>query len=136
MPETAIGFFPDVGALHLLSRAPGELGTHLALTGTTVGGADAVVLGLAHAVWTVPTCPRSAPRWPRGDRTSSMGCAGTATRSGPGQRWIDECYAGDDPALVLKALHANASPAAGEAAGCCPGGHRCPWRSRSRPSAE
>ncbi|MGH8827164.1 MAG: enoyl-CoA hydratase/isomerase family protein, partial [Jiangellaceae bacterium] len=28
MPETAIGFFPDVGSLYLLSRAPGELGTH------------------------------------------------------------------------------------------------------------
>ena len=50
MPETAIGFFPDVGALHLLSRAPGELGTHLALTGVPVGGADAVVLGLADAL--------------------------------------------------------------------------------------
>ena len=50
MPETAIGFFPDVGALYLLARAPGELGTHLALTGATVGGADAVALGLADAL--------------------------------------------------------------------------------------
>src|ERR1035437_8583269 len=33
MPETAIGFSPDVGSLFLLSRAPGQMGTHLALTG-------------------------------------------------------------------------------------------------------
>ena len=50
MPETVIGFFPDVGGLYLLSRAPGELGTHAALTGGTFSGADAVVLGLADEV--------------------------------------------------------------------------------------
>jgi enoyl-CoA hydratase len=33
MPEVAIGFFPDVGVSLLLSRAPGYVGTHLALTG-------------------------------------------------------------------------------------------------------
>src|SRR3954470_4177803 len=32
MPETGIGFVPDIGGTWLLSRAPGELGTHLALT--------------------------------------------------------------------------------------------------------
>ncbi|MGB5953623.1 MAG: 3-hydroxyisobutyryl-CoA hydrolase, partial [Ornithinimicrobium sp.] len=47
MPETIIGFFPDVGALWLLSRAPGELGTHLALTGSSFTGADAVAIGVA-----------------------------------------------------------------------------------------
>ena len=40
MPETGIGFVPDVGGTYLLSRAPGEFGTHLALTGTPVGGAQ------------------------------------------------------------------------------------------------
>ena len=33
MPETGIGFVPDVGGTYLLGRAPGELGTPLALTG-------------------------------------------------------------------------------------------------------
>ena len=47
MPETAIGFAPDVGGTFLLSRAPGQLGTHLALTAGSVGAADAVLLGLA-----------------------------------------------------------------------------------------
>lgn len=50
MPETAIGFVPDVGGTHLLAAAPGELGTHLALTGRAVGAADAVLCGLADHV--------------------------------------------------------------------------------------
>jgi len=50
MPETIIGLFPDVGVLFELSRAPGELGTHLALTGGSVGAADAVLVGLADRI--------------------------------------------------------------------------------------
>ena len=47
MPETAIGFFPDVGATYVLPRLPGELGTYLGLTGARMHGADAVHAGLA-----------------------------------------------------------------------------------------
>ena len=47
MPETAIGFFPDVGATFLLPRLPGELGAYLSLTGLRLTGADAVHAGLA-----------------------------------------------------------------------------------------
>ena len=47
MPETSIGFVPDVGASHLLTRSPGESGTHLALTAGRVGAADALFLRLA-----------------------------------------------------------------------------------------
>jgi enoyl-CoA hydratase len=46
MPETAIGFFPDIGATFLLPRLPGELGVYLGLTGLRVTGADAVHAGL------------------------------------------------------------------------------------------
>jgi enoyl-CoA hydratase len=45
MPETAIGFFPDIGATFLLPRLPGELGTYLGLTGLRITGADAVHAG-------------------------------------------------------------------------------------------
>lgn len=47
MPEVGIGFVPDVGGTWLLSRAPGELGTYLALTGEAIGGGDAIRAGLA-----------------------------------------------------------------------------------------
>ena len=41
MPETAIGFFPDVGGGWFLPRFPGETGTYLALTGERCTAADA-----------------------------------------------------------------------------------------------
>ncbi|WP_308016318.1 enoyl-CoA hydratase/isomerase family protein [Cellulosimicrobium marinum] len=47
MPETRIGFTPDVGGSWLLARAPGRLGEHLALGAVTMDGADAVHAGLA-----------------------------------------------------------------------------------------
>lgn len=47
MPEVGIGLIPDVGGTWLLSRAPGEVGTCLALTGMTIGGADAIYANLA-----------------------------------------------------------------------------------------
>ncbi len=47
MPETNIGLFPDVGGGYFLSRCPGHLGEYLALTGQVIGGADAVMAGLA-----------------------------------------------------------------------------------------
>ena len=47
MPETRIGFFPDVGASFFLPRLPGDHGMFLALTGARVPGIDAVGLGLA-----------------------------------------------------------------------------------------
>jgi len=46
MPETAIGFFPDVGMSHPLQRCPGEFGTYLALTGNQIRTGDAFLCGL------------------------------------------------------------------------------------------
>jgi enoyl-CoA hydratase/carnithine racemase len=47
MPETAIGFFPDIGATFFLPRLPGRLGAYLGLTGLRTTGADAVHAGFA-----------------------------------------------------------------------------------------
>jgi enoyl-CoA hydratase/carnithine racemase len=47
MPETRIGLFPDVGAGWFLSRAPGALGAYLAVSGETIGAADALYAQLA-----------------------------------------------------------------------------------------
>ena len=47
MPETAIGFFPDIGASFFLPRLPGRIGYYLGLTGARVRGADAAHAGLA-----------------------------------------------------------------------------------------
>jgi enoyl-CoA hydratase len=47
MPETGIGFFPDVGGTWLLSRAPGRLGAYYGLTGASMTGMDAIRCGFA-----------------------------------------------------------------------------------------
>ncbi len=47
MPETGIGYFPDVGATWLLPKAPGDVGTWMGLTGIEVDAAGAIYAGLA-----------------------------------------------------------------------------------------
>ncbi|KAI5924680.1 enoyl-CoA hydratase/isomerase [Camillea tinctor] len=47
MPETKIGFFPDVGASFFLPKMPGALGTYLALTGARLKGANVFYSGIA-----------------------------------------------------------------------------------------
>ncbi len=47
MPETAIGFFPDIGATYFLPRLPAGVGMWLGLTGARITGVDAVTVGLA-----------------------------------------------------------------------------------------
>ncbi|WP_151523902.1 enoyl-CoA hydratase/isomerase family protein [Serinicoccus kebangsaanensis] len=131
MPETIIGFFPDVAGLHLLARAPGETGTHVALTGAPVGGADAVDLGMADAL--VPSSAQGDVLGAlREDPTlEATALASTLTTSATGQAfgddtdswllaqrgWIDACYAGDDAAVILERLRGRPEPEAQEAAG-------------------
>jgi len=47
MPETGIGFFPDVGGTFFLPRLPDRLGIWMALTGSRLNGADCLTVGLA-----------------------------------------------------------------------------------------
>ncbi|KAG0125874.1 ClpP/crotonase-like domain-containing protein [Tuber indicum] len=47
MPETKIGFFPDVGGSFFLPRLDGEIGTYLALTSEGLKGVQAFYSGLA-----------------------------------------------------------------------------------------
>ncbi|KAG8717091.1 hypothetical protein FRC08_008220 [Ceratobasidium sp. 394] len=47
MPETKIGYCPDVGATYFLPRLDGELGTYLALTANVVKARSILELGLA-----------------------------------------------------------------------------------------
>ncbi len=47
MPETNIGFFPDVGGSFFLPRMPGAVGTFLALTSERLTGANVFYAGVA-----------------------------------------------------------------------------------------
>jgi len=119
MPETGIGFIPDVGGTWLLSRAPGELGTHLALTAGSVGAGDALALGLADAY--VPAERFDALLTALETERADVAIA-RLSDAAPGapllaQRpWIDAAYAGNDPLAILTRLERSAEPAAREAA--------------------
>lgn len=120
MPEVTIGFVPDVGGLYLLSRAPGELGTHLALTGSTVGPADAIQVGLSDRF--VPAGRLEALTEALADgQPAGAAIQALAAEPPPGtlaqQRdWIDEAYRGDDAREVLARLEASPVSAARDAA--------------------
>ncbi|KAI7890271.1 ClpP/crotonase-like domain-containing protein [Mucor mucedo] len=47
MPETAIGFLPEVGGSFFLSRLDGQIGTYLGLTGKRLKGTDVLYAGVA-----------------------------------------------------------------------------------------
>ena len=47
MPEVGIGFFPDVGATHLLNRLPEPLGMELGLTGRRLDADACLAVGVA-----------------------------------------------------------------------------------------
>ncbi len=46
MPETSIGFFPDIGASYLLAQCNDNFGIYLGLTGNRINARDALDLGL------------------------------------------------------------------------------------------
>ncbi len=45
MPETLLGFFPDVGSSHFMSRLPGSLGLYLGLIGSKLRAEDLMYAG-------------------------------------------------------------------------------------------
>ena len=119
MPEVSIGFFPDVGGTYLLARAPGELGTHLGLTGVTASGADAIALGLAdHFVPSERLTELATALETRDadDVLAEFAVAAPASELLAQRSWIDESYAGDDAEAIVERLAASAEPAAREAA--------------------
>ncbi|WP_329402153.1 enoyl-CoA hydratase/isomerase family protein [Streptomyces melanogenes] len=120
MPETGIGFVPDVGGTYLLSRAPGELGTHLALTGTPVGAADAILCGLADYYVPSPEIPvllaelsTSPVREALPHHTHQPPPPGVLTTH---RDWIDHCYAADTVEEIVDRLLATGIQEAKETA--------------------
>ena len=119
MPEVGIGFIPDVGGTYLLSRAPGELGLHAALTGAPFGAGDAIAMGFAdHFV------PRAElPAFTAAIVANGVAAALEAFSQEPPpsplaeQRdWIDHCYTGATVADIIAALRGHDKSAAHDAA--------------------
>ena len=115
MPETTIGFVPDVGGTLLLSRAPGETGTHAALTGAHLTGADALFLGLADHFVPSGSLPALAQALESSTADAAVGRFAQAAPDSPleAQRdWIDACYAGGEAEEIVHRLRSAGGDAA------------------------
>jgi enoyl-CoA hydratase len=119
MPEVGIGFIPDVGGAYLLSRAPGALGLHAALTGAPFSGADAIAMGFAdHYVphrdldaFTAAIVADGVESALAHHTIEPPPSALVAQRD-----WIDVCYAGDTAEDILAALRGHEAGPAQDAA--------------------
>ncbi|MFJ7749444.1 enoyl-CoA hydratase/isomerase family protein [Arthrobacter sp. NPDC097144] len=119
MPETGIGFVPDVGGTYLLSRAPGELGTHAALTAGTMTGADALLLGLADIYVDSSRLEELAAalaQKPVEEVLQDFGSEAPEAPLAAARSWIDACYAHEDVECIVDALLASESGEANAAA--------------------
>lgn len=109
LPEVGIGFVPDVGAIWLLSRSPGELGTYLALTAGSVGAADAIAVGLADAYVPSEVLPELATALESEEPDAAIArFAGNAGESAllARRESIDASFAADSVPELLAALRA------------------------------
>ncbi len=116
MPEVSIGFIPDVGGTFILSRTPGLLGIHVALTGAPFTGADAIAMGFADHF--VPQDRLGAFTEAILSADINTAVAAYAEEPPPSpllaqREWIDHCYAGEtvsDIVAALRAHHAGLGP--------------------------
>lgn len=112
MPEVTIGICVDVGATWLLSRAPGQVGTFLALTGSTFGPGDAIYCGFADNFMPVADLANFLHRLetePIESLLAEMCTPAPASALENMRSWIDECFAFDSVAQILQALDSNPS---------------------------
>jgi len=115
MPEVGIGFIPDVGGTLILSRAPGNLGLHAAMTGQTFDGADAIALGFADHY--IPHDKREEFKAAIVADGVDAALAAHAVEPPPSnllaqREWIDECYAKPTAVDIVAALRTHGGPAA------------------------
>ncbi len=117
MPETRIGFTPDVGGTWLLAHAPGRLGEYFGLTGATMDAADALYAGFADHF--VPSAnldglrdaleTRADPSTPSElvllfDETPEPSGLADA------RVWIDDAFAAGTVAEIIQRLRARPEP--------------------------
>lgn len=120
MPETAIGFIPDVGTTHVLARLPGQVGMYMALTGVRLGPADAVHAGLAthyvpsSEVLRIPDALVTVSS--ESDMTAALERVLADKAADPGEaplaglrERIDACFAGESVEAIMAALDQDGS---------------------------
>lgn len=123
MPETRIGFTPDVGGTWLLGRAPGRTGEYLGLTGATMDAADAIYAGFADHL--VPSerlgdlhdafVTRADPQTPT-ELVLLFDETAEPSRLEAARPWIDDAFSADTVPEIVARLRARSEPKAHAAA--------------------
>lgn len=119
MPEVGIGFIPDVGGTFILSRAPGLLGLHVALTGAPFTGADAIALGFADHFVPHDRLDAFTATILAEDVDAAVSAHAEEPPPSPllvQREWIDHCYAGETVSDIVAALRGPAGHMGGTAA--------------------
>ncbi|GAB3213129.1 enoyl-CoA hydratase/isomerase family protein [Nocardia tengchongensis] len=119
MPETGIGFIPDVGGTWLLAHAPGEIGTHIALTTARMSAGDAIAAGFADHF--VPSEHLPALLEALGSSDVEVAIAKFAQPAPVSefvaqQDWIDSCYSADTVEEIVHRLELDGRGEAAKAA--------------------
>jgi len=128
MPETAIGFFPDVGGTYFLPRLRGSLGIYLGLTGARLRGRDVLAAGVATHFVTADKMPTleallleygSKPIWRTVEVLQSA--IDAIDQLAPEERQpsfleehaaeIDDCFGRPDVAAIIDAVNTTAAAA-------------------------
>ncbi|MCO5145192.1 MAG: enoyl-CoA hydratase/isomerase family protein [Aquamicrobium sp.] len=111
MPETGIGFFPDVGGTFFLPRMPGRTGTWLALTAARLGQADALWSGFAtHAVASADLGAVVDALAEKGDPDTTLAAFARPAGDAPAEVLlpvIDRCFSADTVEGILARLDAE-----------------------------
>jgi enoyl-CoA hydratase len=118
MPEVGIGFAPDVGGTWLLSHAPGELGTHVALTACSLGPADAIEVGLADFHVATSELPSLLGALGHTDPREAIAAVTSDPPAGQlavWRPWIDRAYHADTVEEIVERLLREGGPAAAAA---------------------
>ncbi|MCR2819580.1 enoyl-CoA hydratase/isomerase family protein [Microbacterium sp. zg.Y1090] len=123
MPETRIGFTPDVGGTWLLGRAPGRVGEYLGLTGATMDAADAIYAGFADHLVPAEHLPelhhalqtRADPQTAT-ELTLLFDATHGPSRLESDRPWIDDAFAAETVAEIIARLRSRPEQRAAEAA--------------------
>jgi enoyl-CoA hydratase len=119
MPETAIGYFPDVGASHFLNRMPVPIARFLGLTGYPLSPEDALFTGLATKLVAGERHPEIERRLAEGEPVEAvvedLGQAPGESRLARHIEIVDRCFSLRSVAAMMDALRLEHSAFASDA---------------------
>lgn len=128
MPETNIGFFPDVGGGYFLPRCPGQTGAYLALTSKRIKAIDTIYIGFG-THYVAPEAMEAlkedlfAMRWDEDESAKAQIDAviekhisepAGVSELAPHRAQIDSCFGHDRVEDIIAALQADGTDWASE----------------------